>query len=307
MSVIFPGQVEQGKKQKRGGYATLNTREAVMNAVLLLLCVVVTGLFPAIGFGADLVFRVKDRTVIPFQQMIEDLKKANVVFVGEIHNVTKHHSDQLAVIRAFHEADIPMAVGLEMFRADSQGTLDAWSRGRLSLDRFLPVYSDNWDTPWVLYRDIFLYIREHELPSIGLNIPDDLATKVAKRGFSSLSAAEKKILPPDISCSVDDKYMQFIRQAYAGHSRKDQTFLHFCEAQMVWDKSMAWHLLDYRKKHPDRTIVALAGVGHAWKRGIALQVEQESKLSIRTVLPYLPGQVDEHSITTRDADYVLFP
>jgi uncharacterized iron-regulated protein len=278
-----------------------------MHAVLPLLCMAATVFFPAPCFSADLVLRIKDGAIIPFAQMIGDVKNADMVFVGEVHNLRKHHADQLAVIQAFHEAEIPMAVGFEMFRADSQGTLDAWTRGRLSLDRFLPVYRDNWDMPWSLYQDIFLYVREHELPLIGLNISDDIATKVARQGFASLSAAEKKMLPPGISCRVDDKYMKFIRQAYAEHSMSDQTFMHFCEAQMVWDKSMAWHLLDYRKKNPNRTIVVLAGVGHAWKRGIAEQVSLESKLSIRSILPYLPGQVDQKSVTVKDADYLLLP
>jgi uncharacterized iron-regulated protein len=278
-----------------------------LHAVLLLLCLVMTGLFPTVSSSADLVLRIKDGAVIPFNEMIDDVKKADIVFVGELHNVNRHHSDQLAVIKAFHETDTPMAVGLEMFRADSQNTLDAWTRESLSLDRFLPAYKDNWDMPWPLYRDIFLYVREHELPLIGLNISDGIAAKVAQQGFSSLSAAEKEALPPGISCRVDEKYMKFIRRAYAEHSRSDRTFLNFCEAQMVRDKSMAWKLIDYGRKNPKRTMVVLAGAGHAWKRGIAEQVNLESKLSIRSILPYLPGQVDQHTVTTRDADYLLLP
>ena len=161
--------------------------------------------------------------------------------------------------------------------------------------------------PWPLYQDIFLYIREHEIPLIGLNISNDVVRKVAQQGFGSLSAAEKKALPPGISCRVDAKYMEFIRQAYAEHSGSDRPFLNFCEAQMVRDKSMAWRLIAYQKKNPKRTMVVLAGVGHAWKRGIAEQVNLESQLSIRSILPYLPGQVDQYSVTTGDADYVLLP
>ncbi len=276
-----------------------------MRAVLLLLCLMVTGFFPTVVFGADLVLRVKDGAVIPFQRMIDDVKNADIVFVGEIHNVNKHHRYQLEVIKAIHEADTPMAVGLEMFSADSQDTLDGWTSGSLSLDRFLPAYQENWGMPWFLYQDIFLYVREHELPLVGLNVPDGVAAKVARQGFASLSAAEKKSLPPGISCRVDDKYMDLIREAYAQHAHSGRIFLNFCEAQMVRDKSMAWHLITYRKIHPDRTLVVLAGIGHAWKRGVAEQVNLESKLSIRTILPYLPGQIDQQSVTTRDADYVL--
>ena len=69
-----------------------------------------------------------------------------------------------------------------MFRADSQDTLNAWTRGSLSLDRFLPAYQDNWNMPWPLYQDIFLYVREHEIPLIGLNISDGVARKGGTTG-----------------------------------------------------------------------------------------------------------------------------
>ncbi len=141
---------------------------------------------------------------------------------------------------------------------------------------------------------------------VGLNIPDEIAATVAKKGFASLTEKERQILPPGISCDVDPTYMNFIKQAYVGHSQKtDKQFLHFCEAQMVWDKSMAANLIDYRKKHPSQTVVVLAGVGHAWKRGIPEQLARESKYTVKTALPLVPGQIERDTVTVHDADYVL--
>jgi uncharacterized iron-regulated protein len=237
--------------------------------------------------------------------MIDEVKKADLVFVGEVHDMMEHHRAELAVIRALHESDTPMAVGLEMFRDDSQGVLDSWVKGKLSVEQFLPVYYDNWRLPWPLYREIFWYDRDHEIPLLGLNIPDKIAKKVAQQGFASLTKVEKKELPPGISCTVDPTYMEFIRKAYAGHAMQDRAFVHFCEAQMVWDKSMAWHLIAYRNKNPGRTVVVLAGVGHAWKRGIPEQVEMESKFTCRVILPLVPDQIEKETVTTRDADYLL--
>lgn len=251
------------------------------------------------------VLRVSDGKIITFSQMINDAKKADFVFVGEVHNVSEHHRDELAVIRAFHESDTPIAVGLEMFRADSQDALDSWVKGKLSLEQFLPSYYDNWGTAWPLYREIFWYAHDHDIPLIGLNVPSRIAKKVAQQGFASLSQAERKQLPPGISCNVDPTYMEFIRKAYAGHAMHDRGFVNFCEAQMVWDKSMAWHLITYVKKKPGRTVVVLAGVGHAWKRGIPEQVGMESKFTYRVVLPLIPNQIDRDTVTTKDADYVL--
>ena len=72
---------------------------------------------------------------------------------------------------------------------------------------------------------------------------------------------------------------------------------------MVWDKSMACHLMGYLKKNPDTTMVVLAGVGHAWKRGISEQLD--NGITYRVVLPLIPDQVAKDTVTTADADYVL--
>ncbi len=250
--------------------------------------------------------RVRDGRDIAFSQMIEEIKKANFVFVGEVHDIPAHHQLELDVIKALHESGIPLSIGLEMFRADSQKPLDEWVRGALPTDKFLPAYYDNWRQAWPLYRDIFSYARDHQIPMVGLNIPDKIAEAVAKKGFASLTREERTQLPPGISCDVDPTYMDFIRKAYAGHTgHVDKRFLNFCEAQMVWDKSMAWHLIEYTKKHPGRTVIVLAGVGHSWKRGIPEQISRESKYSLKVIMPLVPDQIEPDSVTVADADYVI--
>ncbi len=273
----------------------------VITALLVLSCSAAGG-----SVSDPAVLRIRDGKDISFPRMIEEIKKADFVFVGEVHDIPAHHRMELDVIRSLRESGVPLAIGLEMFRADSQRALDEWVKGALPLDGFLPVYYDNWRQAWPFYRDIFLYAREYHIPMIGLNIPDKIAEAVAQRGFAGLTGSEKKQLPPGISCDVDPTYMEFIRRAYAGHVRQvDKRFLNFCEAQMVWDKSMAWHLIGYRKKHPERTVVVLAGVGHSWKRGIPEQVSREADYSLKVIMPLVPDQIEPGSVTTKDADYVI--
>ena len=57
------------------------------------------------------------------------------------------------------------------------------SRARLPLEKFLASYYDNWRMPWPLYRDIFLYAREQQLPMRGLNIPEGISKKIAGTGI----------------------------------------------------------------------------------------------------------------------------
>jgi uncharacterized iron-regulated protein len=252
------------------------------------------------------VFRLRDGKTISFERMISDLKKADLVFVGETHDDELHHGIQLQIIRALAKSGIPLAAGFEMFTAESQNDLNKWEAGTLPLDRFLRIYYRNWGYPWPLYRDIFLYVKDNKIPAIGLNLPPEIPQKVASSGFSSLTKEEREKLPPETGCVVDEQYMKFIRRAYAMHGHEGKRFVYFCEAQLLWDETMARNLVKFVKKNPGRSVVVLTGNGHAWKRGIPEEISGlSSKISYRVVLPYIGGYIDPKNISIEDADYIV--
>lgn len=256
--------------------------------------------------GSTSVFRLRDRTTIRYDQMIDDLKHTNLVFVGEVHDNKTHHRLQLDIINALDSRKIPIAVGFEMFTYESQNYLDQWVAGTLPVEDFITVYYKNWNFPWPLYEDIFLYIRGNRIPAIGLNIPPDITQKIAASGFGALNRKELEKLPSETGCVVDEKYMKFIRRAYAMHGHGDKQFLYFCEAQLMWDRAMAKNLLEFLKKHPDITVVVLAGNGHAWNKGIPEQIRTSSeKIRYRVILPHVPGHIEPREFTDEDADYIL--
>ena len=252
------------------------------------------------------VFRVSDRKTISYEQMIDELRKVNLVFVGETHDNELHHRLQLDIIRDLHKSKVPVAVGLEMFTAADQNALDSWGAGTITSDNFIKAYYSNWNFPWQLYRDIFLYVKDHKIPAIGLNVSQDISQKVAKAGFSSLTKEERAKLPPEVGCAVDETYMKFIRRAYSMHGHGGSQFLYFCEAQLLWNQVMARNLIEFLKKNPDKLIVVLTGNGHAWKRGVPEQVKTFSeKTSFRVILVDIPGYIGPSNITIEDADYIL--
>jgi uncharacterized iron-regulated protein len=258
--------------------------------------------------GRNSLVRISDKKVISFDAMMQDVKKSDIIVIGEIHGIPQHHEKELEIIASLHESDIPIIIGMEMFRSESQKDLDAWTSGAMPLDRFVPVYYQNWSMRWLLYEDIFLYAREHRIPIAGLNIPDEIAAAIARRGYSALTSDERQRLPAGISCTIDENYRAFIRRAYADHGKNDESsFLHFCEAQMVWDKSMATNLVSFMKANPGKKAVVLAGVGHAWRHGIPEQVSQLSKYRTRVILPLMADEADLKGVTVEDADYVVLP
>lgn len=281
---------------------------AVKTFLLVLFMVFVLQIFFQTGIyaGDTSIFRLRDRTTIRYDQMIDDLRHTNLVFVGEVHDNKTHHRLQLDIINALDSRKIPVAVGFEMFTYESQNYLDQWVTGTLPVEDFITVYYKNWNFPWPLYEDIFLYIRNNKIPAIGLNIPPDITQKIAASGFGALTKKELEKLPPETGCVVDETYMKFIRRAYAMHGQGGKQFLYFCEAQLMWDRAMAKNLLEFLKKHPDKTVVVLAGNGHAWNKGIPEQIRTSSeKIRYRVILPHVPGHIDPRELTDRDADYIL--
>lgn len=243
-------------------------------------------------------------TELPLGQAIPELKKSRIVLVGEHHSKVAHHRAQLAVIQALKEAGLEVAIGLEMFRHESQPALDRWVAGEIDAQRFEKIYYDNWNFPWQAYRMIFEYAREHKISMIGLNVPRGITRQVSRKGFKSLTPEQKGQLA-EVSCVVDQQYMNYIRQAFGGHGHGQLNFIHFCEAQMVWDTAMAVYSISYLEKNPNATVVILTGVGHAQKGAVPRQIQIRSKLPYAVILPEVAGGIDRKTISSSEADYLI--
>ena len=249
-------------------------------------------------------FDLNRQKKLQMSQVLAELKKNRIVLVGEHHTNTQHHMAQLAVIRALNEAGIQVAVGLEMFRNESQPALDQWVAGDIDDERFERMYYENWNFPWVAYREIFEYARDHQIPMIGLNVPREITRQVSRDGFKSLSPKQKGKIS-EVSCIVDQEYMNYIRKAFGGHGHGQLNFIYFCEAQLVWDSAMAVYTLDYLKKNPKAIVVILTGTGHAQKGAVPRQIRARSNLPYAVILPEIPGSIDAATISNADADYIM--
>ena len=265
-----------------------------------------------LGFGCGTVadaaemrlFDLAKKKETKLAEALPGLQGKKIVLVGEQHDQKGHHAAQLEIIKALHKSGTPVAVALEMFRTDSQDALDQWVNDRISEKQFQKIYYDNWGFPWALYSMIFDFAREVKIPLVALNVPRAVTQQVARGGFKSLSEEQRADLP-FVECRVDPEYMDFIRRAYGAHGHGQMNFTNFCEAQLVWDKAMALHSIAYVKKHPDRTLVLLAGTGHAWKKGIPERIKERSSTSYAVLLPEIPDHLDKDTVTTEDADYLM--
>ncbi|MGB3647778.1 MAG: ChaN family lipoprotein [Desulfobulbales bacterium] len=266
-----------------------------------------TAFFMLTGFSQQPegpLFRVSDRAYKTLNDAVFENIGSQLFFVGEHHDNPHHHANQLAVIQEIHEkAEKPLAIGLEMFQTGYQDQLDQWVAGSLSVEEFMKIYYENWDQEWILYRDILLYAREHQIPLIGVNVPRRVVRKVAQKGFGSLTSADMEELPEGITCDVTPKYENFIKRALGWHGKKDDSLKNFCEAQILWDTAMAINLLKFHDQNPGTKLVVLAGDGHSWKPGIPRQISLRRDLSMAVFLPET-AKLHRSNVLQEDTDYL---
>lgn len=269
--------------------------------ILLAPLLLTSVLSPAVAAAHTL--KVVDKSYVELEDLVTEMKKVDIVFIGEQHGHKGHQEAQLQIIETLDKAGADIAIALEMIRKEYQPVLDEWVEGDLSIAEMYSAYRKNWGM-WPRYRPIFKYAREENIPMVGLNIPRDITGKVARKGFESLSEEDLDTLPP-VQCSIDPRYEDFIRRAMGMHSGQGQAFSNFCEAQLLWDKVMAIHLLNYMEENPGKTVVVLAGSGHSWKYGIPEQVEARSDHDYLVLMPEIEGRLASDTATTEEIDYLL--
>jgi len=268
----------------------------------ILICIFVLVLCPnalAAQFAA-----VGDKTGADLAEVVKNVERADVIFIGEIHYNALHHKAQLDIIRSLQMKKKTLVIGLEMFTPDDQQALDDWAGGKLDEARFLPIYARNWSYDWQLYRDLFIFARDNRIPLIALNIPKAVMAKVMAEGPSALKESE---IPPKISWSLNESqadYMETIGRQVFGSSPPESMVARFSKAQALRNSGMAWNIAKYRQKHAADTVVVLAGTWHAVKNGVPELLSAYGTHTYKVILPEL-AELNLENATVREADYLI--
>ena len=231
-------------------------------------------------------------TAMNFDQAMEMIAAAKVIYIGEMHTNFQAHEVQRRVIEEI-ERRYPgkVAIGMEMFREPQQGALDHWTRGELPELEFLKEskWYDNWGSDFGLYRGILTFARDHRMDVRALNpskevqkqfalagagpLPPDLAGKVPETDFSDpfqralLEAIFKghsagKKAP---AAEPDDPLQRSLARAPARESDElARMFDSFYRTQILWEESMASRIVDYLKSPAGegKKMIVIAGGFH---------------------------------------------
>ncbi|MCK4839324.1 MAG: ChaN family lipoprotein [Desulfobulbaceae bacterium] len=258
----------------------------------------------SLAFAESKILDVPSGKIIPFSEMIQGLQKANYIFLGDDITVTGHQIAQMEILKGIHEKNKQLAVGVEMFRNESQYILDQWSTNEIKKRRFVDEFNSNWGE-WDRYKKLFQYIWDNRVKLAALNISRDILIQVESKGFDSLSPDQLGGLYEGITCDVVPSYQDVMRRMnlYKG-MLQEQSFKNHCEMKILGDIMMAKNLVEFHNKNPALTMIVLAGNTHSWKHGIPSRINNQAGNNFKTILFEAAGRVNRNTVTAADADYL---
>lgn len=234
----------------------------------------------------DKIFNTNNNKESAFDEMINDLKQKRIVMIGESHTNQLHHDVQFEVIKGLVESGKPVVLALEMFNPGQNDALALWSSGKTDPDTFLEQtdFLTTWSHNYRYYKPIFDYCREKQIPIYGTNVERKYASKINLGGLSSLTDEDLQILPYIDTANVEHKFLINVMMDGMDASMPKQ-FVNMYAAQCLWDAAMGEGAIEAAKKHPEATIVVLAGSGHVvYNLGIGRIIKDKSDLPFASVV-----------------------
>jgi uncharacterized iron-regulated protein len=256
--------------------------------------------------------------VVTPPELAARLDGVKLLFVGESHTDIEFHRAQLRVIQELHKRGRQVLVGLEMYPAPEQASLDRWNSDKaLSEEAFLAEsrWYKNWGYHWNYYRDIFLFARANGIRMFGVNLPRPAVQTIRMKGFEALSPEQKALLPEKVDLESAE-HRQLFRALFGSDdalhgNMPEPMFQAMFRAQCAWDAAMAWNAARALKTHGGEKaiMVVLIGSGHV---AYGLGAERQAKLwfdgKTATVVPVPladePGAALTAKVQASYADFV---
>ena len=203
---------------------------------------------------------------IRYEEVLDDLATANVIYLGERHTIPRHHTLQTQIVRDLASRNIPLVLGLEMMEKPNQKWLDQYSRGEIDFETL--AKETQWNQRWKnyeQYKDVLEAARAVGAPILALNARAETIRSVAKSGgLDKLDPQLRKELPEEVQLD-DSVYRQVLEPQMMSHMAASPERLHpMLEAQMCRDEMFAATLCDFLKTEAGngRTAIVLCGAGH---------------------------------------------
>lgn len=267
------------------------------------------GLGMILGFKADLpAYRLYsgEGKAIRFDEMVQELRHADVILFGEYHDNAIAHWIQYELTQQLLDADTSFILGAEMFEADNQVLLDEYFADIISEKNF-EKEARLWPNYKTDYKPLVQLAREHQRPFIATNTPRRYASAVYSNGLEGLANLGKPAvgwLPP-LPIEVDTTLpsYQSMLEMGMGHGG-----LNLVYAQAIKDATMGWHIA----KAIDRghKMIHYNGSFHSdFHEGIEIYVRKYGNPNLKVLTLSCVESEDPSSWNEEDenkADYLIY-
>jgi uncharacterized iron-regulated protein len=220
-------------------------------------------------------YRIYDRqgNASSLEKIIESLKDADVVFLGENHDdATAHYLQNEIFRRAFekHGKDRSIALSLEMFERDVQTVVDEYLKDLISENHFL-LSSRAWGNYKTDYKPLVDFAKTSKLEVIAANAPRRYVNMVSRGGRDSLkqlSPEAQRWLAPLPYGEASEAYAKKFNAQMGQTSDSMTPVKHspMLNAQALWDATMAFSIFEYLKRAKNPLVVHLNGAFHTENR-----------------------------------------
>jgi len=245
---------------------------------------------------------IQPSKTMKLHDIIDDILKKPVIYIGERHTSYEDHKVQLKVIMSLHEKGRKFAIGMEMFQRPFQSAMNEYLADNIGEKEFLKrtEYFKRWQFDYNLYREIIEYARAKNIPVIALNLWAEIIRKVAIDGLDGLTQTERGELPASMDMS-DEAYRERLEEAFRQHrNHENKNFDNFYQSQILWDETMAHSIDEFLRKNPGYQMVVLAGTGHImYDSGIPKRAFRLNGREYATIIPWA------ESIEKDMADYLF--
>ena len=203
---------------------------------------------------------------IAYPDVADDLAKARVIYLGEIHTIPRHHQLQKQILNSLSDHGLKRVMAMEQFEYFTQPVLDKFNSGALNLDGL--VRDSDWAKRWsghTNYHELVSAARAQGVPLLALNARAETIRAIGRGGgIANLTTAQRQELPESI-VTDDPVYERLLKKVLGVHMALDPAKLQPAyEAQVARDESMANRLAQYLNSSEGRGRVAvvICGRGH---------------------------------------------
>lgn len=247
----------------------------------------------------------KNGNAVSYQTMLENTAKADILFIGELHNNPIAHWMEYEITKDLFELyNEKMVLGAEMYEADNQELLNEYLQDKITYKTF-KEQARLWPNNETDYQPLLDFAKKNKLHFVAANVPRRYANIVYKSGLEALNEiskdAKKWIAPlpikynPELSCYKDMIAMM------GGHGGDN-----IPKSQALKDASMAYFILENIIK--DGIFIHYNGAYHSNNyQGIVWYIkDQKPKLNVATITTVEQDDVNKLNEESKNlADFII--